>query len=245
MIYDAKNKQKCKICTKEIRNNMTGKFTLHLKNEHNITLEKYLLSFLYSEKDLRCNNKLCSNLVGLNSGKPKKYCCKSCGGRKNLTCKYCGKLFFKAHKGTKTCSLECARKSMSKNIRKWHENMSQSQKELHFKKIIDKTARTRRKNKTPSWNSGKTGIYSEETIEKIRAATLRQMKEQKFTKTTIERIMDNLLQDLGLDYSYSYIIEKRQFDFLIKDLNILIECDGDYWHANPKFYPKPAQWQVE
>lgn len=24
--------------------------------------------------------------------------------------------------------------------------------------------------------------------------------------------------------------------------NILIECDGDFWHANPKFYPDETKW---
>ncbi|MUK87149.1 hypothetical protein GMD78_01885 [Ornithinibacillus sp. L9] len=25
----------------------------------------------------------------------------------------------------------------------------------------------------------------------------------------------------------------------------IIECDGDYWHANPKFYKELADWQVK
>jgi G:T-mismatch repair DNA endonuclease (very short patch repair protein) len=29
---------------------------------------------------------------------------------------------------------------------------------------------------------------------------------------------------------------KYQFDFLIKDRNIIIETHGDYWHANPNIY---------
>ncbi|MCF3941750.1 hypothetical protein [Oceanobacillus alkalisoli] len=60
--------------------------------------------------------------------------------------------------------------------------MSEKEKISHFKNIITKTARTRRKNGTPSWNSGKKGIYSQETIEKIRAATLLQMENQVFKK---------------------------------------------------------------
>ncbi|MFD1850605.1 endonuclease domain-containing protein [Oceanobacillus bengalensis] len=123
--------------------------------------------------------------------------------------------------------------------------MSDEVKSKHFNNIILKTAKTRRKNQTPSWNSGKTGVYTEETLDKIRAATLKQMEDQVFQKTNIERILENYLQEIKVDYQYSFILEKRQFDFVLKEFNIIIECDGDYWHANPKFYPKPANWQIE
>lgn len=56
--------------------------------------------------------------------------------------------------------------------------------------------------------------------------------------------MEKFLQDQHIDYQYSFILEKRQFDFLLKDYGLIIECDGDYWHANPKFYPKPEEWQL-
>ncbi|MGD6803907.1 endonuclease domain-containing protein [Rossellomorea aquimaris] len=123
--------------------------------------------------------------------------------------------------------------------------MLKEEKEAHFKKIISKTAKTRRSNKTPSWNSGKTGIYSEETIEKIRQSTLKQMEEQTFRKTNIEIIMEKFLKSNHINYKYSFILQKRQYDFLLVDYNLIIECDGDYWHANPKFYPNPADWQIE
>lgn len=57
--------------------------------------------------------------------------------------------------------------------------------------------------------------------------------------------MEELLQEMNLNYKYSFIIEKRQYDFLLTDYNIIIECDGDYWHANPKFFPEPKDWQIE
>ncbi|WP_147294880.1 hypothetical protein [Oceanobacillus arenosus] len=65
--------------------------------------------------------------------------------------------------------------------------MSKKERKTHINNIIAKTAKTRRKNNTPSWNSGKTGIYSEETIEKIRSATLKQMEKRVFQETNIEK----------------------------------------------------------
>ena len=71
------------------------------------------------------------------------------------------------------------------------------------------------------------------------------MENQVFKKTGIERKMEKILSELEIDYQYSFILEKRQFDFLLTNYGIIIECDGDYWHANPKYYPVPEEWQIE
>lgn len=111
------------------------------------------------------------------------------------------------------------------------------QKEKHFRNIITKTARTRKINKTPSWNSGKTGIYTEETINKIRKATLKQLARETYRKTSIEKKIEQFLIGEKIKYQYSFIKNKVQYDFYLPEKKILIECDGDFWHANPKFYP--------
>lgn len=217
MIYDAKEKQVCQICGFEIHHNKQGWFTVHLKQMHALSLEDYLLQYFYTKEELQCKNPLCKHLVGLRRGKPKGYCSKSCSMKKNLTCKWCGILFFSNHKGTKTCSPECGEMLRRKSIVEWHAKMSAVEKERHFQNIISKTAKTRRENKTPSWNSGKTGIYSEETIQKIRKATLRQMAEQRIVKTKIEKIMDELLDTLGVEHKYSFILDQHQYDFVLPD----------------------------
>lgn len=114
--------------------------------------------------------------------------------------------------------------------------MPDEQKKVHFKNIISKTANTRKINGTPSWNSGKTGVYSKETIEKIRQAALKQIERETFRKTSIERAIEHFLVEQSIPYKYSFIFEGAQFDFLLLGTNILIECDGDFWHGNPKFY---------
>lgn len=57
--------------------------------------------------------------------------------------------------------------------------------------------------------------------------------EKSYRKTGIEIKIENLLQDLNLKYKYSFILKNRQFDFLLFDKKIIIECHGDYWHGNP------------
>ncbi|WNF37806.1 DUF559 domain-containing protein [Bacillaceae bacterium IKA-2] len=244
-LYDAKDPQQCKICNFDLNHNKQGRFTTHLKEKHGMKLEEYLLKYFYKKEQLLCQFEKCENLVQLRRGIPKKHCSQSCSGKSLLLCEYCNKTFYKKHKGTKTCSEDCAFKTKKEKITKWHALMAKEKKDIHFKNIISKTSTTRRRNKTPSWNSGKTGVYSDETIEKIRNATLEQMKNQRIVKTNIEKIMDKLLDELDVQHRYSFILNKRQFDFVLPDHRILIECDGDYWHANPKFYPNPAPWQIE
>lgn len=55
-------------------------------------------------------------------------------------------------------------------------------------------------------------------------------------KTKPEKILENILKKLNVKYKYNKIIKNiGQFDFIIND-NILVEVQGDYWHANPRFY---------
>lgn len=245
-LYDAKESQECNICGFQVSHNKQGRFTSHIK-KHGLTLEKYLIKHYYKLDDLKCSYKFCNGTVRLTRGKPNKYCSAKCMGRKSRLreCQVCNKEFDTEDIRVKTCSKACKKVLKSNSAKAWHESMSAEEKTEHYKNIITKTAKTRKKNNTPSWNSGKTGIYSKETIEKIRNATLRQMEDQVFQKTNIEKVMEECLQEMDVEYKYSFIFQKRQFDFLLPKQNLIIECDGDYWHTNPKFYPEPQEWQVK
>jgi len=58
-----------------------------------------------------------------------------------------------------------------------------------------------------------------------------------FKNTNIEKKMKILLNKLNLNYDVQYILDGRIFDFYISKYNLLIECDGDYWHGNLEKYP--------
>lgn len=86
----------------------------------------------------------------------------------------------------------------------------------------------------PTWNKGKTGIYSEETLEKIRDARRHQVFPAKDSKP--ERFLQQLLRDLKIKFvKHKPIL--GQPDIFIEP-NFCIFVDGDYWHANPRFYGK-------
>lgn len=144
-----------------------------------------------------------------------------------------------------TCSDENCIKQNELNIQQQRINNHWT-KRINSNEITNKRVQTRIQNdkilnrQYVPWNKGKTGIYSEETIEKIRVASRKQFFEEKIKKTKIEQKFEKFLIDNNISYKYSFIVDKRQFDFVIfcKKQNILVELQGDFWHGNPKIWGK-------
>lgn len=61
--------------------------------------------------------------------------------------------------------------------------------------------------------------------------------EMPFLNTKIEKKVANWLIKRKLPFYPQYVVDKKFVcDFALPLFNIIIECDGDYWHANPKIY---------
>jgi len=58
---------------------------------------------------------------------------------------------------------------------------------------------------------------------------------KRYRKTSIEKTIEEFLIKNNINYKYNFI-DKYQYDFLLKDLGIIIEVQGDYWHGNPNIY---------
>lgn len=57
--------------------------------------------------------------------------------------------------------------------------------------------------------------------------------------TSIEVKVQEMLKQLGMEFfthSYINILHGYQCDLFVPALNLIIECDGDYWHGNPAFF---------
>ncbi len=80
--------------------------------------------------------------------------------------------------------------------------------------------------------------HTEEAIEKIKKARLNQIFPIK--DSSIEIKIQNFLKQLGIEFfTHFYIKEiehKYRCDIFIPSMKLVIEADGDYWHANPKIY---------
>ncbi len=49
-----------------------------------------------------------------------------------------------------------------------------------------------------------------------------------------EREFKKLLKELKVNYEVQKIVGDKIFDFYIPHVNLLVEIDGDYYHANPE-----------
>lgn len=56
--------------------------------------------------------------------------------------------------------------------------------------------------------------------------------------TKIEIIIKDTLDKLKIDYIKNHRVSRYIFDFYLPKYNCIIECQGDYWHANPEIYIK-------
>lgn len=67
----------------------------------------------------------------------------------------------------------------------------------------------------------------------------------KRNRTSIEYYVANYLDSENIVYEEQYNFDKYKYDFYLKDLNLLIEVQGDYWHANPDVYRNTELTEVQ
>jgi len=88
------------------------------------------------------------------------------------------------------------------------------------------------------WNKGKRNVYSSGTIERIKKARLNQIFPKKDTNP--ELILFDVMKEMSIKFKkHTPIKTICQADVFIQP-NIVLFADGDYWHSNPRFYPKPT-----
>lgn len=78
-----------------------------------------------------------------------------------------------------------------------------------------------------------------ENREKHALLTIKQIKEGRTGKSynKLETKMSQLLDLLKIEYEPQFQVKTYLFDFYLSKYNILIECDGTFWHADPRKYP--------
>jgi len=52
----------------------------------------------------------------------------------------------------------------------------------------------------------------------------------------LEIRIQELLNELQIEYTTQKFFKRHSYDFFIEEFGIVIEINGDFWHANPKFY---------
>jgi len=90
------------------------------------------------------------------------------------------------------------------------------------KKIISEKAKKRLKDRP-------------ELLEQLRLNRVKSSSNS-FRITKPQRLTQKYLEEHDTHYKINGIIERYSFDFILKDLKIIIEVQGTYWHADPRKY---------
>jgi very-short-patch-repair endonuclease len=68
-------------------------------------------------------------------------------------------------------------------------------------------------------------------------------QQRKFTSKP-ERVFMLLLSAMGIEYQHQVPVGNYVVDFYLPALDLYCEVDGDYWHANPRLFPRPNAQQL-
>jgi endogenous inhibitor of DNA gyrase (YacG/DUF329 family) len=214
----------CKYCHKEY--STQHKHAIRSKN-HFCTLECYLQSVrtLEVKKCLNCNKDFQVN----RPNNYRKFCSPECRiiySRVTLTCKQCGKDFEvekgRANQGRDFCSQECSQKyRVGPNMHNYKGNYISCiclWCGSEFKKPESGVKRERGKGKFCS----------------ARCRSRYTVCKQGGMVSSIELAVKDELEKCGEVYYHQYRIDKFLVDFYLPQRNLVIECDGNYWHSLEK-----------
>ncbi len=89
--------------------------------------------------------------------------------------------------------------------------------------------------------------HTEEAKEKIRKAVREERMNAKwpFPATKLEKTFANMLDSIGETYIDQYRFSGAAYDFYLPSCNMLIEVNGGFWHADPRFYSDDSLIQIQ
>lgn len=124
-------------------------------------------------------------------------------------------------------------KDRTEYMKEYNKNYYQSHKtQKEIKRVPSEI--TRQKIRESVITFFKENPQAKENLRQFRFKQVLPMKD-----TLIEIKIQNFLANLKIEYfthRYMHIEHGYQCDILIPSIKTIIECDGDYWHGNPKFY---------
>ena len=121
----------------------------------------------------------------------------------------------------------------SGELEQWNKGKIYEGEELEEKRRIAKNPVRREK-----ISKALTGKPKSEAHRKIMLETLARNRKEilKGNPSKLEFTFADILTGLGIEFVHQYEVDGFNYDFYVPSKNILIEVDGDYWHAHPDKY---------
>ena len=90
---------------------------------------------------------------------------------------------------------------------------------------------------------------SNESREKISEALMKRIKENKFSLSSkLEKeFIDNFIKPLNIEFQTQFYLKdiKQYCDVYIPSKKLIIECDGSFWHCDPRLFPNGAKYEYQ
>lgn len=185
-------------------------------------------------------------------------------GMPNYICQHCQVEFYNKNNTAKFCSQTCAKNNSKKGT---YGRCSNCDKDVYVPnhKTTDKVfcswachmeaQRKRRPTRTcqhcgmkfkkkarkdAKFCSAKCREQSESNM--LHLAQIRRKQARRKT-TKLERAGYSILEEIGLEYEPQFVYSRYVADAYIKELNLIMQFDGDYWHGNTARFPNLTERQ--
>lgn len=266
-VIHVKHFEKCKIdnvSLEEMRKLYTGKdigkkcaiykmhkFIFHLKTKYNLSLTEYCKQYLDIEwkkcpiTGLDVNYIIRSkDYITLNNYHETAVLTKS---NSELVRNYCKK-FSEERRGDRNPMF--GKPSWNKGLKADNNEIIKSiaNQRLGLKMSEESRSKMRQRRAENPLKARHTIPHSDETKEFLRKNTARLWAEGIFSKTSSIHIkMREFLKTINLIHPFleEFQIDYYSVDFAFPDVKLAIECDGDYYHINPQFYPNGPETAVQ
>lgn len=252
-----KIKKRCIICQKPTNNKKYCSTHCQYKGYMVEKVEKITVNCY------KCNNEFKTTKNKLENGKGK-FCSRECKDSYQKT-KYVGE--GNPMYGRKTSLKQklivsefCIERWKDKNFREHFKLKAEEfYKNNGYHYGTDKDSREKRKQSyvknygvSHDWKSPEVRKKCEETTMMLYGDTSLNLARQKLLGqgTRIEKIIELILINNNIQFKkqfrlYINDLEYRTYDFYIIEKKLLIEADGDFWHANPQIYNKNNLHEIQ
>lgn len=251
---DKKLWHECRLCKKTIKDlailiGGNGKyytqiFKQHIIESHNISIEDYFQEVCERPK---CRCGICNQFVDIAKKNGTNF------RWKNLKCGLSDgvKKWSKEAKISRTGIGNPMYKKKSWNNglnKKISSSMASISKKMTNRIVKQETKKKQSESAKKRTINGHIGYqHSEDNKNKFRQNTLQMIKDGKFshTKTKPSIEFGNILLELDITYITEKIVGYWSFDYYLPEYDVYIEVDGDYFHSNPKIYPKGPKTKTQ
>ena len=226
---------KCQLCNQEMS---FGRIKRHISSQHKeITVDQYIKNYWstlplhqYCEickenivyKYKTCSKECRSKLEHSHKGKQKPEGFMSENHKEKLRKAQIGKI--QSEETRKKISKSS--KGISRNLGKPSPMLGRTQSKYQKQKVREGMFNYYTQGNEP-WT--KNNPHTPKTIEKIF---------QKRPMNKLEQFVSSIFDKHNIKYTYQFFLKTKDgicksYDFKIKNINLLIEIDGDYWHGGP------------